>query len=111
MADITQLSPQHVVEIPAPEVYEAEVIDDAVRIGDPVRCVIPSGSALLATDPLGWMPFPTKAGPRYPRKGDRALVGTPEGGPQAILSWEPKHIGLFTSKVLYPAKSLYPASA
>jgi hypothetical protein len=88
VADITQLSP-HAVDIPAPEVYEAEVNEDATEVGQEVRCVVESLDPLLASDPMAWMPFVTHKGVFYPKKGDRAKVSGGTDGPEAILAWWP----------------------
>lgn len=84
----SQLSPS-AVRIPGPELRSAEIFDNATGDGQEVRCVIPSEDPLLATDPLPWAPYYTPAGFYFPKRGDRAVIGSPPDGPPVILAWWP----------------------
>lgn len=72
-----------------PELQEAEVLDNATEPDQEVRCVVASLDPQLATDPLPWPPYVTPAGFFYPKRGDRAVVGSPPDGPPVILAWWP----------------------
>lgn len=96
MTNPAQLSPQS-IELPSPEIHEAEVIDTAAVPGDEVRCVIPSNGERFHTEPMQWMPYAGPAGLFYPKKKDRALVSYHGDGPPAIVAWwpsapEPDHV-------------------
>lgn len=82
------LSPD-AVDIPAPELHEATILDDASERGEEVRCVIPSLSEQLSTDPMPWMPYMTAEGEYWPKKGNRALVTAQLDGPPVIVWWMP----------------------
>lgn len=88
MPDLSQLSNAS-LELPAGEVFEALVNEDATEEGQLVTCTIPSVDPLAATDPMAWMPYVTAAGVFYPKVGDRAKVSENGDGPGAILAWWP----------------------
>jgi hypothetical protein len=77
------------VPLPEPQSYEATVLDDATATGQEVRCSRPSLDELLADDPMPWTPYVTEAGVFYPKRGDRAIVGFPDGGTPVISQWWP----------------------
>ena len=83
-----QLAPS-AVSIPDAQVRSGEILEDATEAREPVRCTIPAEGELLATGPLGWPVIVTPDGFFCPKKGDRATVCFPQGGPPVILSWEP----------------------
>lgn len=88
MPNPAELAPQS-IDLPSPEIHEAEVIDNADTPGDEVRCVIPSLDDRFHTEPMQWMPFTKPSGLFYPKKKDRALVSYHEDGEPAILAWWP----------------------
>jgi len=88
MPRLGEMDPQS-IEIPDPQVLEAEVIDNATARDDQVRCVVESFSPHHYWGPMQWAPVVDAAGVFYPKKGDRALVVDPEGGPPAIVAWFP----------------------
>lgn len=89
MPDPGELDPRTVPQADQ-TLHEASILDDASLPGEQVRCVIPSEGEHLATDPMQWMPYVTPAGLFYPKRGDRAILGDPVQGPEAILAWWPK---------------------
>jgi hypothetical protein len=78
------------VEIPDAELQEAIIFDDAAAVGQEVRCTAPDFDPLKATDRMPWMPFVTPGGLFYPKRGDRAVIGSPPDGPPVILWWQPR---------------------
>jgi RES domain-containing protein len=90
MPRLGEMDPQS-IELPAAQVLEAEVLDDAASRADEVRCVVESFSPDHFWGPLQWVPVVDAAGVFYPKKGDRALViaPDPEDGPPAIAVWFP----------------------
>lgn len=88
MSNPAELSPLS-IELPSPELHEAEVIDTASTPEDEVRCIIPSNDERFHTEPMQWMPFVKPTGIFYPKKKDRALVSYHEDGPPAIVAWWP----------------------
>lgn len=78
------------VDVPSPEMHEAEVLDNASTESDEVRCVIPSFGGEFATDPLAWVPHVKSVGVFFPKKGNRAIVSYHKDGPPAIVSWWPE---------------------
>lgn len=89
MADPSQLHPS-AVDIPAPEIHEATILDNAKARGEEVRCIVPFLDKGLASDPMQWMPYTTAEGEFWPKGGDRALVSAHVDGPPAVLAWWPK---------------------
>lgn len=89
MPDPAELDPR-AVPAEEPVFYEATVHTDASVPGEHVSCIIPSEGKHLETDPLQWMPYVTPEGFFYPKRGDRALIGDPISGPEAIVAWWPK---------------------
>lgn len=77
------------VELPAPELFDAEVLDDAETPGREVRCVVDSIDRGLTTDPARFNPVSTPTGWFYPKKGDRAIVARHTDGPDTIIEWWP----------------------
>jgi hypothetical protein len=77
------------VALPEPQSYEATVLDDATVAGQEIRCSRPSLDELLADDPMPWTPYVTEAGVFFPKRGDRAIVGFPDGGTPVISQWWP----------------------
>jgi hypothetical protein len=88
MPDPRVLTPS-AVDIPAPELREAIVNEDATALGQEVKCVVPSHADHLTTDPLPWSPVTTAEGEFWPKKGDRAQVAFPPDGPPVIHWWAP----------------------
>lgn len=88
MVDITELTPS-AIELPAAELHEAVVLDDATAIGQEIRCVVESLDPLLATDPMQWVPYVTALGEYWPKAGDRAVVTEQPDGPSVIAFWLP----------------------
>jgi hypothetical protein len=39
---------------------------------------------------MPWMPYVTPAGIFYPKRGDSAVIGSPEGGAPEIVTWKPR---------------------
>lgn len=77
------------VDVPPPELHDAEISEDATAPDQEVKCVVPSLDLLLATDPMPWRAHFTADGFFYPKKGDRAVLGYPVDGPPVILEWWP----------------------
>lgn len=74
-----------------PELYEAEIAEDATGPADRLRCFIPELLERRLSDPCGgWQP--RLEGPplaiRLPVKGDRAVVAIVEGEGW-IVAWTP----------------------
>lgn len=88
MPDLSELTPS-AVDISAEQLVEAEIFDDALSLGEAVRCVIPSQSLRHATDPMAWMPWNDLSGVFFPKKGDRAVVAYQEEGAPIITFWAP----------------------
>jgi hypothetical protein len=72
---------------PTPELWTAEVLDDAVAVGEEIRCVIASKDPTAATDPVPWTPITTSAGEFWPKKGDQAVLAYPPDGPPLLAWW------------------------
>jgi hypothetical protein len=89
MPDPRQLGPG-AVDIPPPELHDAQVAEDAIAPGEEIRCVVESLDPLLATDPMPWTPYVSPDGFFYPKKGDRAVLGFPVDGPPVIVAWWPQ---------------------
>jgi hypothetical protein len=92
MADASLLHPS-AVDIPAPEIHEATILDDAKARGEAVRCIVPFLDPGFASDPMMWNPHTWidggSVGEYWPKQGDRAQVSEPVDGPPAILEWWP----------------------
>lgn len=88
MPNASELGPG-AVAIPAPQSYEANVLDDATTASQEIRCSRSSLDDLLADDPMPWTPYVTEAGVFYPKRGNRAIVGFPDDGTPVISQWWP----------------------
>lgn len=88
MADPASLHNSQVVS-PEPELWTAEILEDAAAPGQQVRCVIASKDPDAGTDPMRWMPYVTPDGFYYPKRGDEALIASPPDGPPWIAAWAP----------------------
>ena len=77
------------VDLPDPQILEAEILDGAAGPRDEVRCIVPAESKIHATDPMPWPSHTEPDGLYYPKRGDRALVAVPIEGPPAIVAWWP----------------------
>jgi len=86
--DLYELTPD-AVDIPAEQLIEAVVLEDATAVGEEIRCVIPSEDLLGATDPMVWQPWMGADGLYYPKKGDRAVLAFQVEGPPVIVLWRP----------------------
>ncbi len=88
MTDASLLHPSS-VEIPAPEIHEATVLDDATEPRQEVRCIVPFLDKKLASDPMAWNSVSIAREEYWPKRGDRALISAHVDGPPAIFEWWP----------------------
>lgn len=88
MADVSLLHPS-AVDIPAPELHEATVLDNATEQRQTVRCMGAWLGEGLASDPMEWTPNTTAEGEFWPKRGDRAVVSDHVDGAPVILFWRP----------------------